>query len=74
MDKEFSVRLSAGATGPCANQWMSIHETNFGGNLESYKFAFSLVAMAFASDKKTRIHNYSSDDCEGATFVGIYKN
>ncbi|GEM_PF-1730401 len=72
-NKNFGVKMSATSTGPCAGQWVWFNEANFSGNLESYKFAFSLAATALVSDKEVRIHNYTNDACDGVTFIGLYK-
>ncbi|WP_444997612.1 DUF5992 family protein [Aliikangiella sp. IMCC44359] len=71
--KAFGIKMSSDATGVCAGQFIQIQESNFGGNLEAYKFAFSLANTALAANKRIRIHNYSNDDCNGATFIGLYK-
>jgi len=71
--KLFAIKMSASSTGPCAGQWVQITESSFGTNIEAYKFAFSMAAMAIASGKKIRAHNYSSDSCSGVTFIGVYK-
>lgn len=72
-DKLFSIKMSPDSTGPCAGQWVKFKEENFAGNLENYKFAFSIALTALASDKKVRVHNYINDTCDGVTFIGVYK-
>ena len=69
----FGILMSATSLGPCAGRWVKIQEANFPNNIESYKFAFSMAMTAIATGKKIRIHNYSSDSCDGATFIGLYK-
>lgn len=71
--KEFGVRMSADSTGPCAGQWVRFREANFPDNIESYKFAFSMAMTAIATGKKIRAHNYSNNECDGVTFMGLYK-
>jgi hypothetical protein len=73
-DKQFAVKMSAGSTGPCAGQWIYFKESNPNQNIDNYKFAFSLATTALVADKKIRIHNYPSNTCDGATFIGLYKN
>jgi predicted Na+-dependent transporter len=72
-EKLFGVILSASASGVCAGKWIRFKEINFGDNSESYKFAFSMATTAVVSGKNVRVHNYSSDSCDGATFIGLYK-
>ncbi len=69
-EKKFGIRLKAGGSGPCAGNWMFIHSDNL--DIDSYRAAFSLATAALVSGNQVRIHNYSSDDCHGATFVSIY--
>jgi hypothetical protein len=73
-EKQFGINMSSGATGPCAGQWIYFKESNPSQNIDNYKFAFSLATTALVADKRIRIHNYSSDTCDGATFIGLYKN
>lgn len=73
VEKLFSIRMSASSAGPCAGQWVKFKESNFAGNLESYRFAFSLAATAIVSGKSIRVHNYSGNSCDGVTFIGLYK-
>jgi hypothetical protein len=72
-EKVFGVRLSESASGVCAGQWVRFKEANFGSNTESYKFAFSMATAAVVSGKNVRIHNYTDNSCDGATFIGLYK-
>lgn len=69
----FGVRLSKDSSGVCAGEWIVFRQSNFNGNIESYRFAFSMATTALVSGKQVRIHNYKNDACDGPTFIGLYK-
>lgn len=73
-EKMFAVHLKQGANGVCGNTWIKIREANFNGNIESYKFAFSLATTALFTNKKIRTHNYTDDACDGATFICLFND
>ncbi len=72
--KNFAVLVSGG-TGISATErtrWVYFPELS-APSLASYNQSFSLAVTALTTDKKVRIHNYSSDSCEGANFISVNK-
>ncbi|MBU1619312.1 MAG: hypothetical protein KJ556_03375 [Gammaproteobacteria bacterium] len=66
--KNFAIKIEGG-TGPCSG-WVYFMEDKAPSSA-TYNQAFSMALAALAGDKKVRIHNYTDDDCTGATFIAI---
>jgi hypothetical protein len=73
---EFGIRMSVDSTGDCTgpDKWIFFKKDNFTDNNESYKFAFSIATAALMANKKVRVHNYTDNQCDGVTFIGVFSN
>jgi len=70
---KFHVDL-AGGTGPCAGTVVQFKVQDQPGNsIEALNRAVTLASMAFSMDLYVQIHNYTNDNCSGASFIRISK-
>ena len=63
---QFSVKVSGGG-GLCANR--HIHFPASATQDAIYKRAYAAALSAMATKTKVKIHNYASDDCDGASYI-----
>jgi len=70
----FYLNLDGSGTGPCVGTPIFFKvEKMPGQSKEALNRAVSLASMAFMMDLYVQIHNYSDDDCYGASYIRISK-
>lgn len=67
---KFAV-LVAGGSGPCSNGWIEF-PASAAVDLEAHKRAYATLLMAFASNLRVSIFNYSGNSCLGASYIEAF--
>ena len=70
----FYLNVGGGGTGPCNTGSIFFKTENMPNqSQEALNRAVSMASMAFAMDLYVQIHNYTDDDCHGASYIRISK-
>ena len=70
----FYVQVDGSGTGPCSGGSVFFTVGNQpSSSIEALNRAVSIAMLAFTMDLNVQIHNYSSDNCAGASYIRITK-
>jgi Family of unknown function (DUF5992) len=65
----FSVAVSGGSLNLCSG-WITF-PVSAAPDADTHKRAYAAALLALSSGMLVRVHNYSSDSCEGASYIDL---